>query len=74
MFDLKLQQTVPAHTFSIRSMFCPTSTANEVINIIYCLYTEYIYYFVFVLDLHGILLPIAHPSSHEGIFILTNGM
>jgi len=36
MFDLKLQQTIPAHNFSI--MFCPTSNAYEVINIIYCLY------------------------------------
>jgi len=66
MFDLKLQQTIPAHNVSI--MFCPTSNAYEVINIIYCLYKS-IYYFVFILGLHGILLPIAHPSSHEGIFI-----
>jgi len=36
MFDLKLQQTIRAHNFSI--MFCPTSTSYEVINIIYCLY------------------------------------
>ena len=65
MFDLKLQQTIPAHNFSI--MFCSTSTAYEVMK--NYLLSLSIYYFVFILDLHGILLPIAHPSSHEGIII-----